>query len=559
MEKSRILIVDDEEIIRQLLKQTLERCGYDVEIAEDGNVALSKTRDNFFNLLITDLKMPKVDGIDVLKEIKTVNPYIEVIVITGFPTIESAVTAIKIGAFDFICKPFDVQEILYEIGKCLERQKFNINHVQLSELESLFEVSKTMAAKTSLDSLLNRVLDAALEITKSSRGSVLLFEEESKQLRIRAARGLPEEVVRDAAIRIDGSVTAKIIEEGKPVIVTNIEEDERFLRQNYPHYETKSFVGIPLRAISAKFSSETLGVINISDKISGENFTERELTLLSILSGQASAAIENIRLYTELQEKIHDLKGVIDKLDTTQSQLIQSEKLAALGRFSSGIAHEIKNPLGIILGGVEFVEIKLSKVNGDIKTAIEKIKESIARADTIVHGLLKFSRPSELKIEIANPEDLIHDTLSLLKYRAHLHNIRIETQSPEDTLSVEVDKNQIQQVLFNILINATEAMPNGGKITVKTYKGVSDNPFDKQSCSIEIADTGEGISKDNLSMVFEPFFTTKREKKGTGLGLSIAKMIVENHGGDLAIDSQENKGTQVKISLPLAHCKEVLR
>ena len=552
MGNNRILVVDDEEIVRNLLERTLGGKGYAVETVEDGNAALEKVKKDSFNLLITDLKMPKISGIDVLRELKKTNPYVEVIIITGYPTIDSAVEAIKIGAFDFICKPFDMQAIISTIERSLEKQKFNINHFQLSELMILFEVSKTMTATTNLDDLLARILDSALEITKAKRGSLLLIDEKTKELTIKLGRGLSQEIIDNTRIKIGEGISGRVAQEGAPILVTDIEEDFRFQRKNNPQYETKSFLGVPLTSIPIHSQKNVLGVINISDKISGDNFTEREQTLLSVLAGQAAVAIENAKLYRELQNNIEDLKQTIEKLNHTQAQLIQSEKLAALGRFASGVAHEVKNPLGTILGGLEFLELKLPQNDADLTVAIKKIKDSTLRANDIVQNLLKFARPSELKTERSNPKDLIEDTLSLVKFRAPLSDIKISTDFAQEGIYIEVDKNQMLQVLFNIFMNAVEAMPKGGEIKIKTYKtDIPEFSPQKQACVIEIIDTGEGITQYNLSRLFEPFFTTKRDRRGTGLGLSMSKMIVEKHKGKLVIESEPGKGTGVKIILPI--------
>jgi two-component system response regulator AtoC len=138
MEKYRILVVDDEEIIRQLLVRAFGENGYHVEAVENAEAALKRIKEDSFNLFIMDLKMPKIDGMDALKEMKNVNPYIEVIIITGYPTIELAVEAVKIGAFDFICKPFDLEQMKITVSRCLEKQKFSINYVKLGELTTLF-------------------------------------------------------------------------------------------------------------------------------------------------------------------------------------------------------------------------------------------------------------------------------------------------------------------------------------------------------------------------------------------------------------------------------------
>ncbi len=297
----------------------------------------------------------------------------------------------------------------------------------------------------------------------------------------------------------------------------------------------RSRFAIPIVYLTAYADKKTLQRAKITEPFGYiiKPFEDRELN-----------SIIEIALYKHTMDK---------KLKKTQQELIQSEKLAALGRFSSGIAHEIKNPLGIILGGSEFLETKLSPTDTDAKTTIDKIKKSTLRANTIVEGLLKFARPSELKTERIKPNDSVKETLSLFKYRTPLKNIKIKTHFSKENLVVEVDKNQMLQVFFNLLMNAIDAMPKGGEITIKTYKmAPSESSLDDSLCVIEITDKGEGISKDNLKKLFEPFFTTKRDKKGIGLGLFMTKIIVNNHKGDLVIDSKLGKGTTAKIILPLS-------
>ena len=161
-------------------------------------------------------------------------------------------------------------------------------------------------------------------------------------------------------------------------------------------------------------------------------------------------------------------------------------------------------------------------------------------------------RSCKLVVEKTHPTDLLQDTLSLIKYRAPFKNIRLVTQWAAEELPIQVDKSQIQQVLFNLFLNAVEAMPEEGQITVRTYKeSRCEHLAGKPACVIQITDTGEGVSPENLSKIFEPFFTTKREMKGTGLGLSISKMIVDKHGGNLIIQSEQGKGTDVRVILPL--------
>lgn len=286
------------------------------------------------------------------------------------------------------------------------------------------------------------------------------------------------------------------------------------------------------------------GVLSVMFK-DDHTLREEDKRFLSIIALAVGIEEERASASQELEE-------AYSKLKEAQQELVQSEKLAALGRFSSGVAHEVKNPLGVILGGIEFLEKKISPGDAVVETAIKKIKESTLRADAIVRNLLKFAMPSEAKKVILKPRQLITDTLALLKYRVSLTNIDIKTDFSKADIYIEVDKNQLGQVIFNLLINAIEAIHKKGKIKIKTHKTIRED-FSKTRpvCVMEITDNGEGVSRENLSKLFEPFFTTKRDKRGTGLGLSMSKMIVENHKGSLTIESESGKGTTVRIILPV--------
>lgn len=343
--------------------------------------------------------------------------------------------------------------------------------------------------------------------------------------------------------RYSGSICADVIKSNKeePFMVFDL--------QNSPYAEKDSFCSLykfhTFAGTAVKCRSRHIGVL-CGFYNNPPAFGSEDKKFLEIIASAIGVEEERINVNEELNQ-------ASAKLKEAQHGLVQSEKLAALGRFSSGVAHEVKNPLGIILGGIEYLESKLQTDDKEIRVALKKIKESTFRADNIVCSLVKFAMPSEIKTEKVAPQELINETLSLLKYRSSLVNVDITTDFADGDIIIDIDKNQIQQVLFNIFVNAIDAMPGGGAIRVRTYKS-SGREFSKNGkvCVIEVVDTGEGIASENIPKLFEPFFTTKRERRGSGLGLAMSKTIVENNNGSLLVDSEVGKGTVVRVVLPVS-------
>jgi len=224
--------------------------------------------------------------------------------------------------------------------------------------------------------------------------------------------------------------------------------------------------------------------------------------------------------------------------------------MAAVGQLAFGIAHEIRNPLGIILGGVEFLEKNLENKDGINKEVVEKLKQSIDRANNIIVDLLRFSRTSRLEGQSVNICALMEEAISLIKNQAHLKDVQIVKNYTDSALSVLADPALLRQAFFNLCINAIEAMPKGGVFALNIYSGQGAKV--NKEVIIEIADTGKGIPKDILPRIFEPFFTTKEPGKGTGLGLSIVHLILERHKGTIGVESVVDKGTKFTIRLPFS-------
>lgn len=232
-------------------------------------------------------------------------------------------------------------------------------------------------------------------------------------------------------------------------------------------------------------------------------------------------------------------------------QLIQSQKLASIGELSSGIAHEINNPLAIIGQEVEWIRHVVGEAAGsmgpaesELRDSLQEIGRQVERCGEITHKLLDFARKQEPLIQRVDINRLVEDMARLVEREATLHNIRIERDYADDLPAARTDAPLLRQVVLNILNNATHAIGNDGVITIRTRES-EDTGID-----IQVSDTGCGIPPENLDKIFDPFFTTKAPGKGTGLGLSICHGIMERLGGCISLESRLGEGTTFTIQLP---------
>ena len=308
---------------------------------------------------------------------------------------------------------------------------------------------------------------------------------------------------------------------------------------NVVKYKLRTYIGHRVMRGAESFGS--LCVVYQKDII----FSVSDKKILGIIA--TAIGIEEERLKVE-----GALKDSYAKLAETQNELIQTEKMSALGKFATGVAHEVKNPLAIILGGIEFLEKKIPSANRDIKSIIEKIKKSAINADSIIHSILQYARQSGLEIEEVLVADFINELVGLFEYQARRRNIKIKVRVPRRSLSFKVDKNKMEQAFHNIILNAIEAMPHGGRILVRAYALLSSESVKSGAVCIEVIDSGEGIPAENMGKIFEPFFSTKRAKKGVGLGLAITKMIIKSHNGTIDVYSVSGRGTTIKVMIPKA-------
>ena len=268
-------------------------------------------------------------------------------------------------------------------------------------------------------------------------------------------------------------------------------------------------------------------------------------------------AAERQRLSLGMKQIHEQLQSATRDLKKTQIQLIHAEKLDSLGRLAAGIAHEVKNPLGVLQMGVDYFRQQSALLNQMDSTVLTYMQDAITRADTIIHEMLNFSRSNDFDMHPLCANKLVRSALRMVNHDLVRRKVKVVTELTTPLPETRGDEGKLQQVLINILINATQAMNVGGQIDVRTFVSSTGKSTDTESSSsggdsvvIEVRDYGTGIPEANLERIFEPFFTTKPRGEGTGLGLCVAQRILEIHGGKLEVSNMSSpSGARFRILL----------
>jgi two-component system, NtrC family, sensor histidine kinase HydH len=393
---------------------------------------------------------------------------------------------------------------------------------QKEELCTLIEVSRDIAASLDLDEVLGRVVRHATRLLRVQASSLMLVDDAGNALRVRATYGGGQTWMRRPALDITGGFLGEVVHSGCPLAVLDLHDQVTDpYAQMIAQEGLSSLVCVPL-----KTSLRLIGLLTVYT-IEPRRFRAEEVELLLALAAQSATAIENARLYQAML--------------ATQEQLRQSERLAALGSMSAGLAHEIRNPLHTMQLLAYAMQQDCSH-SSTLSADLQVIQSEIARLTLLVEQFLDFARPKRPQVSPQKLQEIMEETLLFVRAEARQRGIRIYKTWPADLPVVWVDGDQIKQVFLNILLNALQATPSRGAIEVRLYAG-------DEVITAEIRDQGEGMPAEVKAQLFTPFFTTK--PKGVGLGLSISQRILEGHRGGIRVSSQHGAGTTVRIDLPL--------
>jgi len=549
MSGEKVLVIDDKKDAVQLITESVLRPhGYSYIVANNGEEGFRLALEKEPDLIITNLRTSKMSGLEILEALQAEGRDIPVILMALYGSEETAIQAFRLGAKDYVIKPFKVGEMLKAIERALGKKRLMSKGMRdvdqqlerrVKELDILYGVGKSVTSLLDLEKVLNRIVEAAVFVTGAEEGSLLLVDKDTGELYLRAARNLGEKFARGFRLKVEHSIAGQVVKTGKPILQSTQEEETLKVKTGYL---VKSLVNVPLKA-----KDEVIGVLTVNNKVSSRPFTDNDVHLLSALADYATIAIVNAQLYEETkrwsEELEHKVEERTQELRTAQEQLLQSEKLASIGQLAAGVAHEINNPMGVILGFAQGI-LKTLPEDDSLRKPLTTIEKESLRCKRIVQNLLDFARHSEPTPHLTNINELIDASCILVEHQISLQNVKLIKGYDPALPSIMADPNQLQQVFINIMLNAYQAMPNGGTLHITTKTVGSE-------LQVIFADTGTGIPLENIQNIFDPFFTTKEVGEGTGLGLSVSYGIVKAHGGDIEVESQVDKGTTFVVKLPL--------
>jgi PAS domain S-box-containing protein len=501
----KILVVDDEEIIRITLSGFLTKDNHDVQVAEDADQAIELFAKTDFDVVVSDIILPRMTGVDLLKAIRKISPYVQVIMMTGMPTIETASESLRAGAFDYLYKPIRKDAILKTVRNALKVKILEHQNLKYQEeLEHLVE-----------------------ERTRSLRES----EKRYRQLVHHSPDGIA--IQREDKVIFANHSMKKILER----ISNDLFEKTILVR-------------------TASDLQQEINFVSDNDVTNEKNITRFEKTFTGKDNDPIHLDIVTLPITLEGKPAIQIIARDITKQKFLERSLMQSQKMEAIGTLAGGIAHDFNNILFSIIGYSELSFDELEE-NSPVRNNLHEILEASKRATDLVRQILTFSRQTDHELRPVQIDLIAKETLALL--RASLPTtIEIRKNIKTDAMALS-DPTQLHQILMNLCVNASYAMrEKGGILSIDLesveidtdssgkYPDLKAGPY----INMSVRDTGHGISPEMLNRIFDPFFTTKTREHGTGLGLSVIHGIVKNFGGAVYAFSELGKGSIFKVFIP---------
>ncbi len=512
---TNVLLVDDEPSIRWTMAEFLKRAGHDVQTAANYAAAVALLDGARFDTAVVDINLPDRSGLDLLQELHARAPHLPVIMITGEPSLSQVPEIVRAGAYDFIAKPVIKDVLLKAVARAVERKRLADERQRLEQEIQRYaeELEQRVAART--DEL--------------RRSEAALRESEQRYRLLFATNPLPTFVcdletqgflaVNEAAVRHYGYTAAEframtaadIHPPGEPPTlverITTVTPESGVLSRQARHRKRDGTV--------------------IQVEVTSRPFAYAGRPALFVLANDIT---ERLRAEEELRQM--------------QARLAHNEKIAALGRVAAQIAHEVKNPLaGLLLYAMHLQTKTAGKLAEGEAALVAKIIETIKHLTNTVEQVSDFARPVRLNLSRTDLNRVVEDVLQLLRPQLTSNRIAPRLSLRAGGAWGLFDSSALRAALMNLMLNAVQAMPDGGTLAVTTdVRG--------GRVTLELADTGTGMTPEQVEQIFEPFYTTRRQ--GLGLGMPYARKVLEQHEGRIAVESRPGAGTTVRVELPAA-------
>jgi signal transduction histidine kinase len=396
--------------------------------------------------------------------------------------------------------------------------------------ESLSSVSRTINSTLNLDEALRVITREACELMRARMCSLMMLDENREWLDLRASYGAGDAYTKKPRLSVEESLLGVVARRKKPMQVANVQTSSRYQNVEVARQEgLVSLLSVPLL-----FAGQSIGTLNVYTS-RPYNFSNEEIRILSALAELSAIAIEKARLY----ERIVDV----------EEQLRQNEKLSALGLLAAEVAHEIRNPLTVMKLLYHSLDLKFPASDPRAKDT-RIIESKIEHLNKIVEQILDFARTTEPKLAPVNLNELVDELGLLVRHKLANQNVRLIRDLQADLPLVMGDAPQLEQAFLNLILNAAEAMPDGGTLTIKS-RGIRLPRTSAQPTHVvvEFKDTGKGMSEELQKRAFTAVLSTTKAK-GSGLGLAIVGRIIETHRGEIRIKSKIGRGTGMVITLP---------
>jgi two-component system NtrC family sensor kinase len=525
-----ILIVDDNPAAAKTLRLVLKSEGYDADCAGEASEALQMAFRKPYDAALVDIGLPGRSGIDLLTDLKGKFPDLVVVIVTGRASTENSIDALNRGASGYVQKPVDIRHLMALLEGALERKRLQEeNWLMLRRLSLLHAIGAEVSVGLEPETTLRESVNLIVSLLDLSGGAIWWHSGDDELPTLATSVGLPEGIVAELGPHV-ADVQIQIA----------VDPDLRY-RPWFDVRETADADGAIwcLRLIPLRGHDRLVGCMVIGGPPEQMSGAVQEAEVLGAVASQIGVAMENMRLY-------EDLRVAMERLQEAQAQIVQAEKLSAVGRVVSGVAHELNNPLMVILGYADLLRDGIDEA--EVPLTAGKIHSQAERCAKIIRSLLSFSRKQRTVLRPTDLGDVIAATVESTQ-PVRGQGIELVLDLPPEFPITAADPSALQQVLVNIITNACQAMGGKGVLTLSAE-------VDDQTITLRISDTGPGIPDDVLARIFDPFFTTKGVGQGTGLGLSVSHGIISDHGGTIAAENRPDGGAVFTIRLRITEAPE---